>query len=84
MKVIHKYHVPVMDAPTQIQLPLLAEVLCVQTQGGEPHIWVLGDTELEKELRSFRWHGTGHYGVSGKYVGTIQQVPYVWHLFEVV
>ena len=82
---IYKYPIPIQDY-IKIDLPKNAEVLCVKTQNGEPYIWVLVDTDEEKETRDFRLFGTGNYFDLSeyKYIGTflIYDDLLVWHLFE--
>jgi hypothetical protein len=72
-----------------IEMPVKSEILCVQMQNNEPHIWVLVSPESEKEERYFELYGTGHdiysdMGMDRKYIGTfqIQNEGLVFHLFE--
>ncbi len=67
-----------------IQIPMEAKVLTVQVQNEVPHIWVLVSPENEVETRKFMVVGTGHPfdDTSMKYIGTFQDGPFVWHLFE--
>lgn len=83
-KTIYKYHVNM--GPFIQALPKGAEVLCAQMQNGNPHIWVLLDPDAEKEERMFTIIGTGEQGAPPKsqYIGTLQDPPFVWHLFEIV
>lgn len=69
---------------SKIEMPLDAKVLTIQTQNEVPHIWVLVNPENEVETRSFRIVGTGHPfdDTDKKYIGTFQDGPFVWHLFE--
>ena len=70
-----------------IEMPKGAEILTVQIQNGKSFdtcIWakVTPDNELEK--RRFVVIGTGHSfdDTNYKYIGTYQDSPFVWHLFE--
>ena len=89
MKVIWKYEIQA-DEALNIQMPVGAEILAVQTQAGTPCIWVLVDPEeKETETRNFCTIGTGHHilEVEGKtrvYRGTfqLQGGALVFHLFE--
>jgi hypothetical protein len=47
-------------------------------------IWALVDPTQPSQDRTFTQHGTGHDGVSGRYVGTYQVLDgrYVFHVFE--
>jgi hypothetical protein len=86
---IWKYPVPI-DDYLEVEIPFAGRILCVQIQhrplGIEtPCIWVWVDTKADKETRKFRWFGTGHPGVEGNYIGSVQMHggDLVFHLFEV-
>lgn len=83
MKTIWKFAVPI-DDELQIKLPSGAEVLCVQLQGGVPTIWAIVNPRAKPELRTFYVCGTGNPIPERpmRYLGTFQQQPFVWHLFE--
>lgn len=83
MKTIYKYELSV--AENLIELPLGSEVLTVQTQNGEPHIWV----KLDDEVRETKEHGFYVVGTGwkldeiGEYIGTCQTPNgLVWHVFH--
>lgn len=87
MKTIHKFQIPIQD-DFVLDLPLNAEVLCVQMQRDVPCVWVLLDTkDLATIARRFRIIGTGN-PISDdeklRHVGTFQTEGerFVWHLFE--
>jgi len=70
-----------------IEMPKEAEILSVQIQNGQMFnacIWVKVNPENELEKREFEVIGTGHsFEDSNKqYIGTYQDGPFVWHLFE--
>lgn len=69
---------------TTIQMPMDAQILTVQKQDGEPTIWAMVNTENELETRNFTIIGTGNSfdDKDIKYIGTFQDSPFVWHLFE--
>ena len=69
----------------KITMPKGADVLHVALQGDQPCIWAAVDNEEDQEPRDFRLVGTGHPlpPVEYLYVGTFQQPPFVWHLFEI-
>lgn len=69
---------------SEIEMPMEAKVLTVQLQNGKPHIWTLVNSENDMEIRKFTIVGTGNpFDVSNmKYIGTFQDTPFVWHLFE--
>lgn len=85
MKTIWKYQAPI-RGNLDVHMPLGADILCVQTQYGEPNIWALVDPGAVSVKRKFVWHGTGHSidGSSLKYIGTVQlnNGNLVFHLFE--
>lgn len=88
MNTIHKYPAPINDELT-IEMPYLAKVLCVQTQGDSdlPQIWAAVDTSGPMVARKFTWRSIGHCDISGlsQYIGTVQVYGnLVFHLFEVV
>lgn len=82
MITIFKYPISVQE--NLIDLPVGAEILTIQLQNGEPHIWVkLDDEELDTEEHSFTVVGTGwKLGEIGNYLGTWQQNGLVWHVFH--
>lgn len=75
---IFKYEVSV-----EIEMPVGATILSVQMQGGTAQLWALVDPYAGTERRRFAVIGTGwdipdHH----VYLGTWQDGPFVWHLFE--
>ncbi len=85
MQTIYKYPVPVQDEFV-VDMPIGAEVLAVQIQGGEAQMWALVETDRPMSKRTFYVRGTGNdYSkqLKGAYVGTFQTGRFVWHLFEV-
>ena len=85
MRTIYKYLL-IVDASQFLSMPTGAEILCVQTQHGEPHLWAVVDTDQPQEEREIIMRGTGHplNGQEGRYIGTVQTHGggLVWHLFE--
>lgn len=83
MRTIHKFQ---LTAP-EIPMPANAEVCTFQFQHGVPTIWAIVDTDDVVELRRFHIFGTGHELPDEDrcaYVGTYQDGPMVWHLFELL
>jgi len=83
VKTIWKY--PLGLARTvHLLMPLGAEVLTVQLQGGVPTLWAIVESDATMGGRMFIVNGTGNefHGDEGRYIGTWQQDGYVWHLFE--
>ena len=86
---IYKYEI---ERPTndtfQLDIPVAAEILTVQTQRGYPHMWVLLDPDKTVVARHFRVFQTGQPidepKEALKYIDTFQ-LEYdtlVYHLFE--
>lgn len=59
------------------------KILSAQDQFGVPTIWVLLDHEKPVVIKTFHIYGTGHLipNEPGDYIGTLQQQPFVWHVF---
>lgn len=87
-KTIWKFKLETTDNQ-EIEMPIGAEILTVQTQGENPYLWALVDPEAEKETRTFEVFGTGHpihcdMGVSRNHISTyqLQGGSLVFHVFE--
>jgi hypothetical protein len=87
-KVIWKFELETTDNQ-EIEMPIGAEILTMQTQNEIPCIWALVDPKAEKETRTFEIFGTGHpiyydMGVSRNYISTYQLHggTLVFHVFE--
>lgn len=87
-KTIWKFPIEVTDN-WNIVMPIGAEILSVQTQGGIPHMWALVDPEAEAEVRKFEIFGTGHKvecneNIERKFIDTFQMsnLGLVFHMFE--
>ncbi len=82
---IYKYPLELTDRQV-VRMSSNADVLAVQIQNGRPMMWAIVDASPEV-ARVFRIYGTGHKLADdanlGTYVGTFQDAPYVWHVFEV-
>jgi len=88
MRTIWKCEIPFEDHFV-LELPLKAEILCVQCQNEVPNFWVLvPDSEFEKEKRVFAMYGTGHEITRPnlRYIGTFQGAGgrFVGHVFEMI
>jgi hypothetical protein len=67
------------------EMPKGAEILTFQMQDEQFYVWARVDMAEPMEERRFCLVGTGHsFAGSWLYVGTLQQGPYVWHLFSEV
>lgn len=85
MRTIHKF--AVLARPFDLRLPKGAKVLTVQIQHGRPEMWVLLDTNNERERRTFVTLPTGNEipdDINLDYIGTFQLDggSLVFHLFE--
>ena len=69
----------------EIEMPIGAEILCVQMQHGRPQVWALVDETNVTENRSFITCGTGNPVPEniGEYIGTyqIENGVLVFHVF---
>ena len=66
-----------------LEMPKGAVVICVQVQAGVPTLWAEVNPSNQTEYVRFRIVGTGHLLPLGQYLGTFQQPPFVWHLYQV-
>ncbi len=87
---IYKYQLETTDNQ-EIEMPVFAKVLTVQTQNETPCLWVEVNTEeTDTETRRFKIFGTGHPIIrdcpndSYKYIGTYQLLggSFIGHVFE--
>jgi len=85
MKTIYKYTLDLDIETSEFQMPLDAEILCVQNQNNVLCLWVMFDEDqVLTSIRKFQIYGTGHSIPSfKKYIGTAQMGIFVWHVFEV-
>lgn len=89
MKTIYKYPLAVEDTVT-ISLPLGAQVLTVkqdttrQLGRGNLVLWAIVEhDQLSTTRYDFEVRGTGHpLGQVGDYISTVQDGPFVWHVFH--
>jgi len=85
MTVMWKFPLALGDVVT-LEMPMGAEPLYVAMQGGVPCLWARVNPMLPKEMRRFRFAGTGHtlHDDVGRYIGSWQMADgaLVFHLFE--
>lgn len=83
--IIYKYKLPfIINEIFQINLPEDAGILSFQFQNDNPFIWAIIDKQKAIISQEFLIMGTGHdfpEDFIGKFVGTWQDNPFVWHLF---
>ena len=81
---IYKY---VLRLGGELELPVGAEILCIQTQYNEPTLWALVDPDAPMESRRIRTYGTGGRVPDNlEWLGTFQLDGggLVFHAFEEV
>lgn len=92
MKTIWKFPLTVTDVQI-VMMPPGAEILSVEIQGGIICLWALIDVKKETQLEvphQIEIVGTGNpmqqidHWLSRKFIGTVQQGQFVWHIFEIV
>ncbi len=83
-RTIWKYGLDRIGEWIDIDMPIGAECLYVQSQDDRGCLWAIVDPNAPKEVRRFIVVGTGHHVPFGcVYLGTFQShVFFVWHLFE--
>lgn len=84
MKVIWKHVFEIADRFTAI-LPVGFRIVHVALQDGCPCLWFECDPAATRCDYTFAVVGTGHQIISPiwHYYGTIQQPPFVWHLYGI-
>lgn len=84
---IYKYPFDLDKRSFELQLPIDHKVLTVQMQIDIACMWVMLDPMCPTQKYTFYINGTGEpmqvnaNGSVGRYLGTIQDGPYVWHIF---
>jgi hypothetical protein len=81
VKTIWKFQMPGPHAV--IDMPVGAKVVRVARQGAAICLWAIVESDNALEKRLFATVGTGHaIPLDGRYLGTWDDGPFVWHLFE--
>lgn len=83
MKTIWKFPLAVTDKQT-VSMPKGSRILSANEQHGQVCIWALVNTEAEREEKSIAIVGTGNpftLDESWKFVDSVQQSFFVWHVF---
>ncbi|NCT90237.1 hypothetical protein GXB85_04615 [Cellulomonas sp. APG4] len=80
---VWKFAVPITDQPV-VEMPGWPQILSVAaTSPRELALWAVVDPDAEPVRHAFELRGTGHpLGRVGSHIATIQDPPFVWHLFE--
>lgn len=82
MKTIHKYSL-VLEEKQTVAMPLDSVILTVQMQSGVCSVWAEVDTDNPMGLREFFVAATGGPlpPSDAKYVATVQDGIFVWHIY---
>jgi hypothetical protein len=84
MRTIHKF--PVSFGEAIIKLPVRAKFLHFADQAGQLTVWFELDSEVTSQMfRRYQVFPTGGvipYGAG--WLGTCQQGPFMWHLYELI
>lgn len=84
MRTIYRYELPVLGK-NWVTLPGRYKVLDAQMQNGKPCVWCVVQTDSGSSPVCFWVVGTGfdldEFEVHGSYVATLQDGPYVWHVY---
>ncbi len=82
---IWKYQLDIVPEQ-QIQMPFGARMLTVQNQDDKICLWAIVDPTSYKVFRDISIIGTGievdYNSLRGDYLGTVQILSLVWHVFE--
>jgi hypothetical protein len=86
MATIYKYPLDLVDGQV-VSMPEGAEILTAQEQHNQLWIWALVNPDRPTSNRIFEIHSTGNpiavdMGVERRYVATVQERQFVWHVFE--
>ena len=83
-RTIFKFQFPIGDV-IPIEMPTGAWILSAQMQYGVPSLWAVVDPNAPRIRRIIYLRGTGHplgRAAVCPFIGTIQEGPLVWHLFD--
>jgi hypothetical protein len=84
MRRVYKYPVPDIGTVFTVNMPAGAQVVNFETQGEQMCFWAVVDPSARAKPREFTVFGTG-WDIEDdrwRYVASLQDPPYVWHLFE--
>lgn len=93
MRRIWKYMLRITDDEQKVSMPPGAQILSAQFQENESgtkslYIWAMVDIALvDHAERTIRIYGTGNpieQGIDLRFINTVQQGRFVWHVFEVI
>ncbi len=80
---IWKYPINDGNSQSEIDVPENHAILTVAYQSGQLCLWVSVDPKSPKIHKLISSVGTGFpYNPTAKFIGTVQQGPFVWHIFD--
>jgi hypothetical protein len=83
MNTIYKYPIEITDEQT-VSMPIGAQVLSAQMQGTQLCIWALvevGNIDCDRRVRIFGTGNTVKLDGNWKFVDSVQERIFVWHVF---
>lgn len=83
VKTIWKFPLEITDEQT-VKMPATANIIAVQFQGEQLMLWAVVDPKVTFANVVVRIVGTGNPFPDAndcRFVGTVQQGPFVWHVF---
>jgi hypothetical protein len=83
MKTIYKYLLEITDEQT-VSMPMGAQVLSAQMQGIQLCIWALvevGNVNCDRRVKIFGTGNTVKLDGNWKFVDSVQERIFVWHVF---
>lgn len=81
MRLIHKATVD-LKSLQELRLPDDCTILSVQLQGANICLWYSFEEGRSMRNRLIEIVGTGHAEPLGKYLASVQQDKYVWHIYD--
>jgi len=84
MQAIYKYPLEIIGSLTDVQVPLGAKPLSVANVRDQVCLYCLVDLDEDQMVSlpiAIYGTDTPHYGISGTFLGTVLDGPYVWHVF---
>jgi hypothetical protein len=87
MRTVHKFPLPTNIGGgdiVELQMPAHAVIRRFALQNHVPTLWVEIDDKTDLMPRRFQIFGTDHpLPAHAAYVGTYEQGPFVWHVYQV-
>ncbi len=82
--VIFKYEIKLLADSVTVKMPDGAQILTAQLQGDTLCIWAVVNRYAPMTDRQIEIIGTGNPFIDDSrcYIATVQQPPWVWHIFE--